>query len=414
MYEFQQLELDLPEFSCDFDLLENDGFMDTTSAFLRDDSDSKDSGTSSTPEAYLGSPSIVDSPPLTPPSPAIKVESETDFKPNVSTIPSGVLPMLQNLPPGTNLTKILPALKSSRGRSASHDSPDIQALKRHIRMIRNRESASLSRKKKKEYVTSLEDRLKEVETENCKLKQENQLLKTRLLMNQQGTSNGQIHLSKMNSHAANNGGRQGPNANRTKLIAKVALLGVCCFMMLGTHIPSSRNHHVRTEAISNVTTESKILQNYDSHKDFPIPEFPSNHLRLSRSLAWHDDFKETRHKNLDFEEPDSMIKINTTSLDSDQLYEVNNTKAHSATTLVSQSRYNVLARRRSLKHSLNNASLPLHHANDFNITDLPIKSNCKNPFNQTESLRFVHAFMAYRNYCKKLFQDVLFNVLKLF
>ncbi|KAF2344757.1 Basic-leucine zipper domain, partial [Trinorchestia longiramus] len=46
-----------------------------------------------------------------------------------------------------------------------------KVLKRHERMIKNRESASLSRKKKKEYVTNLEGDIKKLTDENTKLKQ---------------------------------------------------------------------------------------------------------------------------------------------------------------------------------------------------------------------------------------------------
>jgi hypothetical protein len=79
-----------------------------------------------------------------------------------------------------------PVLKTSsssskRGRSASNDdTPDVQALKRHIRMIRNRESASLSRKKKKDYVTGLESRIYDLEKESDGLKKENSFLRSKL------------------------------------------------------------------------------------------------------------------------------------------------------------------------------------------------------------------------------------------
>lgn len=57
---------------------------------------------------------------------------------------------------------------------------DLKTIKRQQRMIKNRESACLSRKKKKEYVTNLEDEMNSIVKENADLKEENEALKIRV------------------------------------------------------------------------------------------------------------------------------------------------------------------------------------------------------------------------------------------
>lgn len=53
-------------------------------------------------------------------------------------------------------------------------------------MIKNRESACLSRKKKKEYVTALENTIAELNRENQKLKQENAVLREKVSQLEKG------------------------------------------------------------------------------------------------------------------------------------------------------------------------------------------------------------------------------------
>ncbi|XP_059614363.1 cyclic AMP-dependent transcription factor ATF-6 alpha [Phlebotomus argentipes] len=88
-------------------------------------------------------------------------------------------------------TKVMPQIKTepvsadygpSTGIFAQ--SVDEKTLKKQQRMIKNRESACLSRKKKKEYVTSLETRLNELANENERLKHENHELRKRLSANE--------------------------------------------------------------------------------------------------------------------------------------------------------------------------------------------------------------------------------------
>ncbi|KAL8178091.1 UNVERIFIED_CONTAM: hypothetical protein K2H54_029262 [Gekko kuhli] len=80
-----------------------------------------------------------------------------------------------SLAPG-NPAEAKPAIRAT----AQNTSTDVNVLRRQQRMIKNRESACQSRRKKKEYLLGLEERLKAALLENDHLRKENGTLKRQL------------------------------------------------------------------------------------------------------------------------------------------------------------------------------------------------------------------------------------------
>lgn len=189
------------------------------------------------------------------------------------------------------------------------DIQQLKALKRQQRMIKNRESACLSRKKKKEYVTSLESQITQLRQENVQLKLENEALKARLSQLEDTTE--------MNSYK-NNGFLKG-NVKKTSAILAVLLM---VSINLGSISLLSRektgadaelsvpNHYLKHHGRSLLWAEPEIENVTSTYTSGTQPTCPlhineTESLRLDSELRrWIgvDDFSSTKQKKNGVEE----------------------------------------------------------------------------------------------------------------
>lgn len=199
---------------------------------------------------------------------------------------------------------IQPCIKQEPG--VKQDIQQLKALKRQQRMIKNRESACLSRKKKKEYVTSLESQITQLQQENVHLKLENEALKARL---------SQLEDSVELSNCKNNGFLKG-NVKKTSAILAVLLMvsinlgsisllsrektGAGAELTVPSHYTkhhSSRNLLWAEPEIENITSEYR----HSTQPTCPLHINETESLRLDSELRrWigvDDVYNNKRKKN---------------------------------------------------------------------------------------------------------------------
>ncbi|XP_050538634.1 cyclic AMP-dependent transcription factor ATF-6 alpha isoform X2 [Daktulosphaira vitifoliae] len=111
----------------------------------------------------------------------VKSKKEKLNKPELNILSTPLVTSTTDINPRLSFPAVDIDLTKTRSHSPNTlNYNQLSAIKRHQRMIRNREAASLSRKKKKEYVASLEEKVNVLQKENLELKMENSALKDRL------------------------------------------------------------------------------------------------------------------------------------------------------------------------------------------------------------------------------------------
>jgi hypothetical protein len=225
-------------------------------------------------------------------------------------------------------------------------------------------------------VTNLETRVAELELENAQLKQENALLRARL--------GGQQHS--MTQATRNNVTTTTSNKSKnfkTANIAKVALLGLCCFVFVSLRSPNqytTPGGSLIQYNMSNLT--SKTMRSSDLNpnahlnlKDSPhdVPISPPNFLRSRRSFGLWETSNNNNNNNTIKEEYHRDSSNATSQPDNKYAKE----SGHNITRNL-----NVNMSKEFRGHFHN----PRSYRNLTFTTEPPV-NKCPTPFNQTEALR---------------------------
>lgn len=183
--------------------------------------------------------------------------------PQVSTTKTQLSPTtVTNITQGVSIPSSVVFSGGNRFSVGVGSNVDPKILKRQQRKIKNRESACLSRKKKKDYVTSLEEKVKELSSENERLQTENVQLKERLA---------QYEDSPLNQ------------TQKVKKNIKQSIVLCMVFLLVGVNLDFIRNPF---------STKNQL--------DVIQPDLPKLSGHQGRSLLWAAEDKENENRTSNF------------------------------------------------------------------------------------------------------------------
>ncbi|KAL7051068.1 hypothetical protein ACKWTF_004314 [Chironomus riparius] len=233
---FKSEDVEMDENGCEFDTINPDDFLNES--FLNElKTETEDARKSISSESSCSFENI-SNPQLTPPISPQPIIIDTNVYQKIQIIPIQSLQHNQySIQPiaRQEARKIKPIIPKPSNASSSDsetnqnslissktNSPIDKALIKQARLIRNRESALISRKKKKDYLQNLEIEVNSLRKENDMLKEENSLLKARL----KGYSN-------FTCRCASTITRKLPNRNASLMLALIFMIGFNVIPLFG-------------------------------------------------------------------------------------------------------------------------------------------------------------------------------------